>query len=164
MFQFAPMTERIRAIRAKRDAFSSGKFMTINSERTEIYTNYYKTHENEFPILKRAGALYTWCATKEVNVFDDDIFVGTTGPAQRSLSPYVDWNCRWIPGVVNGDDETFKKAWQSENSIYMSFEQREVFREAYEFWKDRTVSKMVEGALTDDFWDAVGNGCLLNIP
>lgn len=164
MFQFAPMSERIQAIRAKRDAFSSGKFMSINSERTEIYTNYYKTHENEFPILKRAGALYTWCATKEVNVFDDDIFVGTTGPAQRSLSPYVDWNCRWIPGVVNGDDETFKKAWQSENSIYMSFEQREVFREAYEFWKDRTVSKMVEGALTDDFWDAVGNGCLLNIP
>ncbi len=162
MFQFAPMSDRIKRIRKKRDVFTSGRNMTINSERTKIYTYYYKTHENEFPILKRAGAFYAWCAARQINIFDDDIFVGTPGPDERSLSPYIEWNCSWIPGVVDDADVTFRKAWQSSDSIYMSDEQRVIFREAYDFWKDRTLSKMVEGALTGDFWDAQGNGCILN--
>jgi pyruvate formate-lyase/glycerol dehydratase family glycyl radical enzyme len=162
MFQFAPMSDRIKRIRAKRDVFTSGRHMTINSERTKIYTDYYRAHESEYPILKRAGAFYTWCATRQINVFDDDIFVGTPGPDERSLSPYLEWSCEWIPGVVNDTDENFKKAWQSSDSIYMSDEQRVIFLEAYDFWKDRTLSKMVAGALTDDFWEAQGNGCILN--
>ena len=161
MFQFLPLSDRIKRIREKRDVFTSGRNMTINSERTKIYTDYYKQHENELPILKRAGAIYTWCATREINVFDDEIFVGTPGPDERSLSPYVEWNCRWIPGVVDDTDDNFKQAWQSSDSIYMSDEQREIFREAYDYWQDKTISKMVEGALCDDFWEAAGNGCIL---
>lgn len=162
MFQFAPMSDRIKRIRGRRDAFTCGRNMTINSERTKIYTDYYKAHKNEYPILKRAGAFYTWCAAKQIHIFDDDIFVGTPGPDERSLCPYIEWSCDWVPGVVNDSDENFKKAWQSADSIHMSDEQRVIFREAYNFWKDRTLSKMVEGALTDDFWDAQGNGCILN--
>ncbi len=162
MFQFAPLSDRIRRIRERRDAFAGGKYMTINSERTKIYTDYYKAHENEWPLLKRAGALYAWCATKRCSVFDDDIFVGTTGPDERSLSPYVEWSCAWIPGVVNDDDETFRRAWQSGDSIKMTDEQRAIFREAYEYWKDRSLNKMVEGALTEDFWESAGNGGLIN--
>ncbi len=162
MFQFAPMSDRIVRLRERRDAFTGGKYMTINSERTKIYTDYYKEHENQWPLLKRAGALYTWCATKECRVFDDDIFVGTTGPDERCLSPYVEWNCDWIDGVVNDSDENFKKAWQSSDSIRMTDEQREIFREAYDYWKNHSISKMVEGALTDDFWENAGNGGILN--
>lgn len=162
MFQFKPMTQRIQRIRKVRDAFTAGKYMTINSERTKIYTDYYKAHENEFPVLKRAGALKTWCETRQINVFEDDILVGTPGPGERMLSPYVDWTVKWIPGVVNDTDENFKAAWQSTDSIYMGDDQREVFREAYEYWKDKSLSMMVEGAITDDFWEAAGNGCVLN--
>jgi len=161
MLQFAPLSDRIKRIRARRDVFTGGRNMTINAERTKIYTDYYKAHENEFPILKRAGALYTWCATRQINVFDDDIFVGTPGPDERSLSPYVEWNCRWIPEVVDDDDEKFRKAWQSSDSIYMSDKQREIFREAYDYWKGKTISSMVEGAMTEDFWQAFGNGCIV---
>ncbi len=162
MFQFVPMSDRIKNIRRKRDVFTSGRNMTLNSERTKIYTDYYKAHENEYPILKRAGAFYTWCATRRIRVFADDIFVGTPGPDERSLSPYVELTCGWISDVVNDTDETFRKAWQSSDSIYMSDEQRAIFREAYDYWKDRSLSKMVEGALTTDFWDAAGNGCILD--
>ncbi len=158
MFEFSPVSDRIRAIRESRDVFTSGRDMSINSERTLIYTNYYKTHESEFPILKRAGALKTWCLEKEVNIFDDDIFVGSLGPKERMLSPYVDMSVAWIPGVVSDTDENFKKAWQSPGSVYMSDAQRELFRDAYEFWKDRNLSKMVSGALTDDYLEVSGNG------
>ena len=90
MFQFAPVSDRIRRIREKKDVFTSGKHMTINSERTKIYTDYCRAHDNEYPVLKRAGALKTWCAARQINVFDDDIFVGTPGPDPQSLSPYVE--------------------------------------------------------------------------
>lgn len=162
MFQFVPMSDRIRAIRARRDAFTSGKYMTINTERTKLYTDYYKAHENEWPMLKRANALYNWVEKREIKVFDDDIFVGVPGPEQRCLSPYVEWDCKWIPSVVD-DEEAFKEAWQTEGSIYMSDEQREVLRDAYDYWKDKTLTKMVTGALTEDFWEAAGNGCILNM-
>lgn len=158
MFKFAPVSDRIADLRAKRDVFTSGCDMTINSERTKIYTDYYKANENEFPILKRAGAFLTWCKEREINVFDDDIFVGTLGPDERSLSPYVDLSCRWIPGVVDDADDNFKKAWQSPGAVHMSDEQRVIFREAYDYWKDRNLSNMVMGAMTDDFNEASGNG------
>jgi formate C-acetyltransferase len=161
MFQFVPITDRIKNIRTKRDAFTSGRNMTINTERTKIYTDYYKAHQNELPVLKRAGAFLAWCRTREINVFDDDIFVGSPGPDERSLSPYVEWNCKWIPAVVDDSDENFKQAWQSGESVYMSDSQREVLRDAYDFWKDKTIAMMVEGALTDDFWEAAGNGYLV---
>ena len=54
-FEFAPISDRIARIREKRSIFTSGVGMSINSERTKIYTDYYKAHENEYPILKRAG-------------------------------------------------------------------------------------------------------------
>ncbi len=162
MFEFSPVSDRIRRIREKKDVFTGGKYMTINSERTKIYTDYCRAHDNEYPVLKRAGALYSWCATRQTNIFDDDIFVGTPGPDAQSLSPYVEWTCDWIPGVVGDDDEIFKKAFQSSDSIYMSDAQREHFREAYDYWQDKTLAKMVEGAMTPDFWDAFGNGCILN--
>ncbi len=162
MFQFAPVSDRIRRTRAKKDVFTSGKYMTMNAERTKIYTDYCRAHDNEYPVLKRAGALKAWCATKETNVFEDDIFVGTPGPDAQTLSPIVEWSCDWIPGVVDDTDENFKKAWQTGDAIYMSDEQRGIFRDAYAYWKDKTLSRMVEGALTDDFWDAFGNGCILN--
>ncbi|SHI01654.1 formate C-acetyltransferase [Sporobacter termitidis DSM 10068] len=163
MFQFSPVSDRIRRIREKKDVFTGGKYMTLNAERTKIYTDYCKAHDNEFPLLKRAGALYAWCAEKQTNVFDDDVFVGTPGPDAQSLSPYVEWSCDWIPGVVDDTDENFRRAWQTADSIHMSDAQRGIFRDAYDYWKDKTLSKLVEGALTQDFWDeAFGNGCILN--
>ena len=163
MFQFAPVSDRIRHIRERKDVFTGGKYMTLNAERTRIYTDYCKLHDNEYPLLKRAGALYAWCATKAANVFDEDIFVGTPGPDAQSLSPYVEWDCSWIPGVVDDTDERFRLAWQTSDAIHMTDEQRQIFRDAYAYWKDRTVTRMVAGAVTEDFWnEAFGNGCILN--
>ena len=53
---------------------------SINTERTKIYTDYYKTHPAEYPILKRAGCIYDWCAKHKPLVMDEDILVGSLGP------------------------------------------------------------------------------------
>jgi formate C-acetyltransferase len=160
MFQFAPVSDRIAKIRAKRDAFTQGNLITINSERTKIYTDYYKAHPSEHPLLKRSGALLEWVKKREINVFDDDIFVGTPGPGERSMSVYVDTSPDWILGII--DKSTFKEAWQSGGAITMSDEQRDIFAEAYEVWKDISISKVVEGVMTEDMWDGFGNGSVIN--
>jgi hypothetical protein len=77
MYQWQPISDRIARIREEKDAFTQGKNITLNTERIRIYTEYYKTHAAEHPLLKRAGAMYAWVAGREINVFEDDIFVGS---------------------------------------------------------------------------------------
>ncbi len=160
MFQFAPVSDRIADLRAKRDAFTQGSRIKINTERTKIYTDYYKTHMNEQPLLRRSGALLSWAQQREIHVFDDDIFVGTPGPDERMMSVYVDTGTSWIQGVV--DEATFKEAWQSGGAVVVTDEQREILVEAAEVWKDCTISKMFEGCITDDMWDGFGNGSVIS--
>ncbi|MBQ8831079.1 MAG: hypothetical protein IJ017_05735 [Oscillospiraceae bacterium] len=159
MFKFAPVSDRIKKIREKRDAFTNGKLITINTERTKLYTEYYKQHPNEHPLLKRSGAILYWAQNKVCNVFDDDIFVGTPGPDERSMSIYVDGSPEFILGII--DERTFKEAWQSGGAVYMSDEQRDILAEAYDVWKDCSISKMFEGVLTDDMWDGFDNGSII---
>jgi formate C-acetyltransferase len=151
-------------MREKRDAFTRGEDIKINTERTKLYTDYYRAHPNEFPLLKRSGAVKHWAENCRANVFDDDIFVGTPGPDERSLGVYVDGDPGWILGVI--DEATFKKAWQADNAaIKMADEQREILAEAYDVWKDISIGRMFEGAVTDDFYPAFGSGpCMSYFP
>ncbi|MDR0818263.1 MAG: hypothetical protein LBN43_01660 [Oscillospiraceae bacterium] len=158
-FQWAPVTERIQRIRDRKDGFFRGERITVNTERTKIYTDFCRANDNLHPLLKRSGALYEWASKKECTIFDDDVIVGTLGPDEQSLSFYVDWGAKWIPGVT--DEKTFKDAWQSPGSVYMSDEQREVLVDAYDYWQNRSVSMMIEGAMTDDVWEGFGNGSAL---
>ena len=159
-FQFAPVSERIARMREKRDAFTQGELITINTERTKLYTDYYRDHPAEHPLLKRSGAVLYWAQNHEANVFDDDIIVGTPGPDERSLGVYIDNNPEWILGII--DEKTFKKAWQSDGAIRMSDEQRRILADAYDVWKDINMSKMFAGAVTEDFYPAFGTGPCMN--
>ena len=159
MIQWPEITERIAKIREEKNAFTQGKNITFNTERIKLYTEYYKAHEAEHPLLKRAGAMYYWVANREINVFDGDVFVGSPGPKKRMLSANVEWGVKWIPGVV--EEETFKEAWQSGPNVYMSEEQRQVLVEAYDYWKDRAIGPCVSGVLTDDVWANLGNGACI---
>ena len=160
VFNFAPVSERIAKMREKRDAFTQGKLITINTERTKLYTDYYRDHPAEHPLLKRSGAVLHWAANHECNVFDDDIIVGTPGPDERSLGVYVDNDPSWILGVI--DETTFKEAWQSEGAIRMSDEQRQILADAYDVWKDISMSSMFAGVVTEDFYPAFGTGPCMN--
>jgi formate C-acetyltransferase len=160
MFQFAPVSDRIKRIREKRDMFTQGHAITINPDRPKISPDYYKAHPNEVPMLKRAGALLDWVKKRKINVFDDDIFVGTPGPEEKCLTIYVDGGSDWIKGII--DEKTFKKAWQSDGPVYMSDEQRDILKEAIEVWEDISISKMFEGVITEDFLDGFGNGAAMS--
>ncbi len=157
MFEFAPVSPKIRALLDKKAKANNGNIV-INAERTKIYTDYYRTHEMEHNIMKRAHCLYEWCAKKKIFIDDDDFFAGNMAPTYRGTSPYVEWNVRWINDAVNDSDESFKAAWQTPGCTYMSDEDREIFRDACEFWKDRTFPARMESIVPQMIYDIHGNG------
>lgn len=159
MFKFAAVSPRIQVLRDKRSAANKGRTI-LDGERTKIYTDYYKAHEAEPNILKRAHCLYEWCSNKTILVEDEDIFVGQLGRTYRALNSFVEWDATWLHQASHDDDNSFKTAWQSEDSFaYMSDSDREIFKEASEYWIDRSLSARYLEIIPPFLQNFQGNGC-----
>ncbi|MCI8594636.1 MAG: hypothetical protein HFF09_05200 [Oscillospiraceae bacterium] len=158
MFSFAPISPRIQTLMKKRENANRGK-VRMDGERTKIYTDYYKTHEAEPYNLKRAHCVYEWAAKKTILVEDEDIFVGNLGRTFRSAQPFVEWDARWVYDAVHSDDEVFRKAWQTPGCFaYMSDEDREIFKEASEYWMDRSIAARATATAPPSVAHLMGDG------
>ena len=159
MFSKVPVSPRIERIKERRREHDNGNVI-LCGERTRIYTRYYKTHEAEVPLLKRSGALYEWCAKKVIRLEEDEMFVGNLGTDWRSAHAYVEWALGWMRQMLELPEEDFVREWQTPGVFaYVSPEDREVFEEAIEYWKDRTIQARVQAALPEELWDLTGDGC-----
>jgi len=159
MYQTAPISPRIQRIRERRREHDCGH-VVLCGERTKIYTDYYKTHEAEHPALKRAGALYEWCDKHVLRLEDDEIFVANLGRDWRSAHPYVEWSVDWLEAVLNLPEEEFVREWQSPGAYaYISPEDKIIFKEAVEYWRDRTIQAHVLAVLPDEIWALKGDNC-----
>jgi len=156
MFQFEPLSPRIRRLKEKREWYNT--HMHLNTERTKIYTDYYKTHTNEYPVLKRAGAMNEWCSKCSTPIEDDDVLVGALGPETRTLNFYVEWNAEWIDRAVNDSDENFRLAWQAPGAVRMEDYQRKDLKEAAAFWWDQTISAKTSGIIPPELLAVGANG------
>ena len=154
-----PVSARIKKLQEKREW--GNKHLRFNTERNRIITEYYKTHEYEYPVLKRAGYLYEWCATREINIEDDDIFLGGTGPWSRTLHFDIEaTDPLWIPRCFGDTDENFRKAWQVPNCVWVDDEERAYLLEAAKYWEDKDISAHVKGLMTPDLYERFGNGVI----
>ena len=145
-----PLSPRIQELKEKRKRIN--KDMRLDFERNRIITEYYKTHMHEYPILKRAGYLYTWLTTREINIDDDDIFLGDGGPHCRTVHFDIEQTpVAWIEGCFGDTDERFKAAWQVPGSVWVSDEDRAWILEAAEFWKDNDIAATAMGLFPEDF-------------
>ncbi len=145
-----PISERIQALKEKR--LRINKDLRLNFERNRIITEYYKEHPNEYPILKRAGFLYTWLTTREINIDDDDIFLGDAGPHCRTLHFDIE-QCsqQWMRGCFGDTDERFKAAWQVPGSVWVDDEDRKWILEAADFWKTNDIASTAMGLFPEEF-------------
>lgn len=158
MFEFPEYSSRIQKLVDKRKWADKGH-QRLNTERTIIYTDYYKSHLTEYPILKRAGALKAWCEQHKPLVMDEDILVGSLSPDYRSLNFYVEWTTNWLEACVFDTDEKFKEAWQAPGAVQMSDEERVKMQEACEFWKYNNIPAHYAGILPEEVQGLHHNGC-----
>ena len=155
----APISSRILRIKERRKEHDSGHVI-LCAERTKIYTEYYKNHETEAAALKRAGALYDWCKRHTLSIEEDAMFVGNPSRQWRGAVNYVEWGVGWLEMVINQPEEDFIKQWQSPGAyLYISNEDKEIFREAVEYWRDRTIQSHVLSVLPDEIWKLKGDNC-----
>ncbi|MDR0839380.1 MAG: hypothetical protein LBN99_07025 [Oscillospiraceae bacterium] len=147
-----PITNRIQGLRDKRARIN--KDLHLNVERNRILTEYYKTHAHQHPLLKRAGYLYEWCATREINIDDDDVFLGDAGPHTRTVHFDIEQTSQsWLRGCFGDTDERFRAAWQVPGSIWVSDEERVYLLEAADFWEDNDIASTARGLFPDEFFD-----------
>ena len=159
MYQISPVSDRIKQIKERRKLHDNGN-VNLCGERTEIYTRYYKAHEAEMPALKRAGALYEWCDKHVLSLEDDAMFVGNIGRGWREAVNYIEWGTGWLESVLDLPEEDFIEDWQSPGAYaYISPEDRDVYKEAVEYWRDRSIHSHVLAVLPEEMWRIQGDNC-----
>ena len=159
MYEKAPISPRIQRIKDLRREHDYGHVI-LDGERTRIYTQYYKEHEDECEQMKRAGCLYAWARDKTLFMEEDAMFVGNIGREWRAACNYIEWGTAWIDAVVNQPDEDFKADCQTPGCfMYITDEDREMYRDAIKYWKDKTFHARVLKALPDEIWALKGDNC-----
>jgi len=156
VMQKAPISPRVQALLDRRMRVYKHN-TPLNIERTKLYTQYYKEHENQHPIRKRAGAIYHWVANKTITVEPEDIFVGGMSGDYRCISFYIEWSTRWLEACMFDTDEKFRAAWQYPNGTYISDEDREFLKDAALYWKNKTYNALAEGIMPEKMWELADN-------
>lgn len=144
-----PISERVKELKAKRARIN--KDLHLNFERNRILTDYFKDHMKQYPVLKKAGFLYQWCATREINIDDDDIFLGDAGPHCRTVHFDIEQTSQaWIRGCFGDTDERFRAAWQVPGSVWVSDEERKWALEVADFWENNDIAATSRGMMSDE--------------
>ncbi|MDR2360409.1 MAG: hypothetical protein LBD85_03885 [Oscillospiraceae bacterium] len=144
-----PISARIQGLKDKRARIN--KNLRLNVERNRIVTDYYKSHPGQYPALKRAGFLYRWCETREINIDDDDIFLGDAGPYCRTVHFDIESTSQgWLRRCFGDTDERFRAAWQVPGSVWVSDEERAFLLEAADFWEGKDIGATGRGMMSDE--------------
>ena len=101
MYEFSPVTERIKAMHERIRA----RVIEIDPERALIVTESYQRNENVPWMIKIPRATYDVCAKKTVIVEDDDIFVGNQASKFCASSVWPEWDgAGWVLGEIANTD------------------------------------------------------------
>ncbi|RQW64763.1 glycyl radical protein [Vibrio viridaestus] len=109
---------------------------SICCERARIYTESHKRTEGQPVILRRAQAFYDFCHEFGVEIFDDELIVGTAGKYRRSaiLTPEFSW--QWVEKEM----DTFSS--RAQDPYEMTDEQRQFVRkEIFPYWHGKSLEE-----------------------
>lgn len=125
-------TERIERLRQN---YINSK-PSICHERARIFTESHKRTEGQPVPVRRAQALYDFCNEFDVQIFDDELIVGTTGKFRKSgiLTPEFSWT--WVDREMDSFDK------RPQDPYEMTDEQRAFVRkEIFPYWTGRSLEE-----------------------
>jgi formate C-acetyltransferase len=112
-----PISERVKALKAKRERIN--RDLRLNFERNRILTDYFKAHEKQYPVLKKAGFLYQWCATARKTSTTTIYSSATGGPHCRTLHFDTSRRAKAGSALLRDTDERFRAAWQVPGCVWV---------------------------------------------
>jgi formate C-acetyltransferase len=147
MFTFSPVSARVSRIRA-RYRETTPRF---SSERPRIITEFYKTHETEHPILKRAKCMYAICERMTVLVGDDDLIVGNQTPTFRGSTTNPEYGgVGWLVEELGSGQFYNRLAYEEYNEI--SDEDADYMRSIEGYWNERCLASLCDAVIPDEFY------------
>ncbi|MZI95572.1 formate C-acetyltransferase/glycerol dehydratase family glycyl radical enzyme [Vibrio sp. CAIM 722] len=115
---------------------------SICYERARIYTESHKRTEGQPVILRRAQAFYDFCDQFNIQIFADELVVGTAGKFRRTgiLTPEFSW--QWVDKEMDNFDKRPQDPYQ------MTDEQRDFVRaNVFPYWKGQSLEEHFLAAL-----------------
>lgn len=109
---------------------------SVDIERAVVYTETYRESESEDTIIKRSKAFKRYLAEKTIEIYPDELIVGTSGKAPRSFVFCPDINWKWIANELDTIDT------REQDPYYIDEADREAIRnEILPFWKGRSMEE-----------------------
>lgn len=115
---------------------------SICYERARIYTESHQRTEGQPVILRRAQAFYDFCDQFDIQIFTDELVVGTAGKFRRTgiLTPEFSW--QWVDKEMDNFDKRPQDPYQ------MTDEQRDFVRaNVFPYWKGKSLEEHFLAAL-----------------
>jgi formate C-acetyltransferase len=150
MYQFQPVTERVRRLRKK---YREAKPF-LSAERARLTTEFYMNNEAETGILKRARHLKYVVENMIVTVGDDDLIVGNMAPTYRGAQLYPEYGINWIFDELRAG--TFEKRGSTLEGYGIAPEDKAYILGIEDYWKDRSFSAHMESIAPDGLQRIVG--------
>ncbi len=147
MFSFTPVSDRVARIR-DRYRITIPKF---SSERPRIITEFYKAHETEHSMLKRAKCMYEICSKMTLVVGDDDLIVGNQAPTYRGSTMNPEYaGVKWMVDELKSGQYYNREAYEEFNEI--SEEDADYICSIEEFWNTRCLGALCDAIIPDEFY------------
>jgi pyruvate formate-lyase/glycerol dehydratase family glycyl radical enzyme len=147
MFLFSPVTDRVTRIR-ERYRITTPKF---SSERPRIITEFYKAHETEHSLLKRAKCLYAICEKMTLVVGDDDLIVGNQAPTYRGATTNPEYGgVKWLVEELKSGQFYNRQAYEEYNEI--DPEDADYMCSIEEFWSTRCLGALCDAVIPDEYY------------
>lgn len=109
---------------------------SICYERARIFTESHKRSEGKPVAIRRAQAFYDFCNEFDVQIFEDELIIGTTGLFRRSgiLTPEFSW--KWVDAEMDQFDK------RPQDPYEMTDEQRSFVREnIFPYWENQSLEE-----------------------
>jgi len=117
----------------------------ISIERAKLWTESFKKSEGQPMEIRSALAFYDTCCRLPVNIFDDELIVGTSGEYRRTgiITPEFGW--KWV------DEEMENFSTREQDPYQMDPEQIKYCREEiFPYWQGKSAEDIFLARIPDD--------------
>lgn len=118
---------------------------TIDVERAVSYTKSYQKNEAEETCIKRARALYDYMSEKTIEIYPNELIVGTYGIQPRAVLMCPEICTSWYK------DEIDTMATRAQDPYQLSEESKKLMREViFPYWEGRSMEDYYIANLSED--------------
>lgn len=159
MYKLTGITPRVMRLRdLYRDTVPA-----LDAERTRILTDYYKSSENEVPILRRAKFLYKLLTEMTIHVDDDELIVGNIGKGFRPGCLWAEYTgLNWLGDELRSGE--FDKRDSRTAVMTLSQEDRDYLLSVEEYWERNGVGAKLGAAMPQELSALAAANVIPHIP